>query len=40
MVDIDGDRHLQNDLEDFRRFARYVTEWLAQKGYLARQTGA
>ncbi len=28
--------HLQNDLDDFRRFARYVTEWLSRKGYLVR----
>ncbi len=25
--------HLQSDLDDFRLFARYVTEWLAKKGY-------
>lgn len=28
--------HLQNDLDDFRHFARYVTEWLIGKGYLVR----
>ncbi len=27
--------HLQDDLDDFRLFARYVTEWLKKKGYLA-----
>lgn len=28
--------HLQNDLDDFRLFARYVMEWLEKKGYLSR----